>query len=90
MTEHVIERSLFRGPMDELELLLSKIRDSEDLIERAEAFYAEKSREWSDGMMITFEKFLERKRDQVYCEQHLAEQMGWRIALDKDPNDVDI
>lgn len=76
--------------MDDLELLLTKISDSEDLIERAEAFYAEKHREWSDGVCITFEKFLERKRDQVHFERHLAEQMGWSIALDRDPNDLDI
>lgn len=76
--------------MDELEQLLAKIRESEDLIERAENFYQEHHLDWSDGVQMSFEKFLERKREQVYCEQHLAEKMGWNIALDRYRQDLDI
>jgi hypothetical protein len=72
----------------ELTDLLKRIHEAEDLVDRAEVFFAEKSREWSDGVVITFEKFLERKRDQIYFEQSLAEQMGWRIALEREPNDI--
>lgn len=72
--------------VDEITLLVNKISDSEDLIERAEAFYAEHSHEWSDGVAAYFEIFLERKRDQVHYEKHLLERMGWRVALEQDPD----
>lgn len=82
MRELVIERGLFRGPMDELDLLLAKIRDAEDFVARAEAYFKEHSADWSDGVAAYFEIFLERKREQIYHEQSLAEKMGWHIALD--------
>lgn len=74
----------------ELTQLLDKIAESEDLIERAEVFAAEHSNEWSVGVAAYFEIFLERKRDQVYFEKHLVERMGWRIALNQDPDVPDI
>lgn len=70
--------------MDELTLLLDKIRASEDLVERAEIYFAEKSHQWSDGVAMEFEKFLERKRDQIHYEYHLLERMGWKVALGHD------
>lgn len=70
--------------MDELALLLDKIHASEDLVERAEAFFKEKSSNWSDGVAMQFEKFLERKRDQIHYEQYRAECMGWKLALEED------
>lgn len=76
--------------MDEVALLLAKIRKSEDLIERAEAYFNEHHRDWSDGVALYFERFLERKREQVYFEQHLVEKMGWNIALDRYSTDTDI
>jgi len=70
--------------IDEIQLLLDKIQTSEDLIERAEAFYAEKSRNWSVGVAAQFEIYLERKRDQIHHEYHLLERMGWKHALGHD------
>lgn len=70
--------------IDEIQLLLDKIHASEDLVERAEAFFAEKNKQWSDGVAMEFEKFLERKRDQIHYEYHLLERMGWKVALGHD------
>lgn len=76
--------------MNELQLLLAKIRESEDLIDRAETYFHEHHRDWSDGVGAYFEILLERKRDQVYYEKHLVEKLGWNIALDHDSQDLDI
>lgn len=76
--------------MTELELLLTKINISEDLIERAEKFYREKHKEWSDGVAAQFEIFLERKRDQILYEKERVETMGWNVALGHWPPRMDI
>lgn len=76
--------------MDELEHLLSKIRNSEDLIDRAEAYFREHRGDWSDGVAAYFEIFLERKREQVHFEYELVEKMGRNIALDRYPRGPDI
>jgi len=69
----------------EIAWLLAKISESEDFINRAEKFFAEKHRDWSDEAVISFEKFLERKREQVYCEQTLVEKLGWSVAMNRSP-----
>jgi hypothetical protein len=69
--------------IDELSWLLDKISTSEDFLDRAEAYFHERSHEWSDGVAIQIELFLERKRQQVYCEQNLVERIGWDIALER-------
>lgn len=76
--------------IDEIQLLLDKIQQGEDLIERAEAYFKEKSSGWSDGVAAAFEIFLERKRDQIHYEKHLLERMGWRVALEQDQDVPDI
>lgn len=76
--------------MDELTLLLLKITDSEDFIDRAERFYAAKHSDWSDGVAAAFEKFLERKRDQILYEKERVETMGWNMALGHWPPRMDI
>lgn len=70
--------------IDEIQLLVDKIREGEDLIERAEAYFKEKSSGWSDGVAAAFEIYLERKRDQIHYEKHLLERMGWKHALGHD------
>lgn len=80
----------FNEAMDELAMLLDKIEVDEDLIERLELFYAERLEDWSDEFIAHFEKFLERKREQLYFEQTRAERLGWRIALEHDPDGLDI
>lgn len=76
--------------MNELELLLLKITDSEDLVDRAERFYKTKRKEWADDMQIAFEMFLERKRSQICDEKHRVEKMGWNMALGHWPPRMDI
>jgi hypothetical protein len=76
--------------MTELELLLCKITDSEDFVDRAERFFAEKSDQWSPGVQVSFEKFLERKRDQIYYERDRAQKMGWNMAVGLWPPRMDI
>lgn len=74
----------------ELADLLVKIEESEDFLSRAEAFFAKRNHEWSLEFTMGYEKFLERKREQICFEQHVAEKMAWRIALEQDAEQPDI
>lgn len=76
--------------MTELEQLLLRITDSEDFIDRAERFFKENSKEWSDELAISFESFLENKREQVWYEKVRVERMGWNVALGTWPPRMDI
>ena len=76
--------------MDDLTRLLLRITDSEDFIDRAERFFAEKRNDWSSDLTTAFEKFLERKREQVATERDRAEKLGWNIALGTYPPRMDI
>lgn len=82
--------AIFGEAVDELALLLSKIHADEDLIARAEAYFRDCRHRWSDGVVAHFEIFLERKRDQIHYEKHRADKMGWAIALEHYPQDLDI
>lgn len=70
--------------------LMEKIEVAEDFVRRAEDFFAEKQDDWSFEAAISFEKFLERKREQIYLDQSLAEKMAWKIALEQDDGQPDI
>lgn len=76
--------------MNELERLLLRITDMEDLVDCAEQFFAERSPEWSAEFTARFEIYLERKRDQIFYEKNLVEKMGWNMALGHWPPRMDI
>lgn len=70
--------------IDELILLLDKIAEDEDLINRAEEYFIQYHRLWSGDVAAYFEDMLERKRDQLYYEKDRLEKMGQAIATDRD------
>lgn len=74
----------------ELVWLLEKISTSEDFIERAEEYFNEKSDDWPYELAVSFEKFLERKREQIYFEREVSHNLGLKIALGKYPPGLDI
>jgi hypothetical protein len=76
--------------INELTLLLEKVRTSEDLLHRAEAFYLEHVDEWSTDFATYFKDMLERKRDQVYYEWYRVGQMGDAVAAGRDMRRIDI
>lgn len=75
---------------DELVLLLERIHESEDFVERAEAYFKKRSADWPVGLAANFEIFLERKRDQILYEKERAEKMGSYISLDLPPQGIDV
>lgn len=71
------------APIDELALLLEKVRVAEDLIQRAEVFLYTRKDQWAPVLVANFEDMLERKRDQLDYEWHLVKKMGMKIATDR-------
>lgn len=84
-----IQEHMFGHAVDELNLLLAKIRESEDFVRRAELYFQRNSHRWSDAVAVHFEVFLERKRDQILYEKERAERMGQAIALRQYPRGMD-
>lgn len=68
----------------ELVWLTQKVKKSEALIESAEAFFEEKQRHWSRDVVGYFFDALQRKKDQLYYEQHVLEKLAWQIAMERD------
>jgi hypothetical protein len=74
----------------EVSVLLRKVQDSEDLVERAQAFYDEFSHQWSEGVSAYFQDYLERKKDQIDYEWYRVGRMGDAIAGGRNYKWVDI
>lgn len=70
----------------ELVWLTKKVKVDEDLIERAEAYFDEHQHLWSRGVLYSFLNLLERKKDQLYYEQHQLEMLAWRIVENRENN----
>lgn len=81
---------MYEPIVDEIALLLDKISASEAFLDKAEEYFRTHKHLWSDGVIAYFEIFMERKREQVYFEQNLVEQMGWRAALEPEVPGPDI
>lgn len=71
--------------IDMLGRLVLRINKAKDLLDRAEAYFEEHHREWSDGVAGEFQDLLEAKRDMIDYELHRVERMGWDIVLHRNP-----
>lgn len=76
--------------IDELLLLLNKIGAGEHLLDQAEEYYAEYHQQWSSEVAAYFRDMLERKKELIDYEWHRVYKMGLAIALDRDPDQLDI
>jgi hypothetical protein len=65
--------------VEELSHLLHRIARSESLVERAEAYYAEKQPSMSPKLEPYFLDWLERKRDQIEYEWSRVDKLGREI-----------
>lgn len=61
-------------------VLLNKVIESEDLVQRAEQYYDEQGHTWSPGLAAYFRDLLERKKDQIHYEWYRVNKMGMEIA----------
>lgn len=74
----------------ELVWLLEKIKRDEDLIQRAEAFYAQRGKNFSRGVASYFEDMMMRKKEQLDFEKYRAERLGWQIAAGRGEPQLEI
>lgn len=70
----------------ELVWLTKKVKADEDLIEKAEEYFDENQHRWSRGVLYSFMNMLERKKDQLYYEQHRLEMLAWKIVEARERN----
>jgi hypothetical protein len=75
---------------EELLRRLDRLARLEALVQRAEVFYAEQHHDWPGGMCAIFQDLLEAKKDLVNYETHQVEKLGSMIALDRDPEALNI
>lgn len=68
----------------ELAWLTKKLAASERRVADAEAYFKEHSHRWSKGVTDYFLYMLERKKDQLYYEQHRHEKLAWKVILERD------
>jgi hypothetical protein len=68
----------------ELAWLTKKLKASESLLERAQAYFANHHEEWSKGVTAYFMDMLMRKQDQLYYEQHRHEELAWQLVMERD------
>lgn len=76
--------------IQELQRLQTKILASEDFVARVEEYFSQNKHRWSDEVIMGFEIYLERKRDQIYYEHSLAEKLAWKIALHPYVSELDL
>lgn len=70
----------------ELAWLTKKLKENESLLAGAEEYFEEYHHRWSKGVTAYFMDMLERKRDQLYYEQHRHEKLAWRLVMERDAN----
>lgn len=70
----------------ELVWLTKKVKADESLIQRAEDFFDAKQYLWSRDVLAYFLDMLERKKEQLYYEQHRLEKLAWQIVMERDAN----
>lgn len=70
--------------------LLYRIKHSESLVQRAEAFYERCHHDWSREARGHFLDVIERKKDQIAYEWDQVFRMGTAIASGRDPHQPDI
>jgi hypothetical protein len=64
--------------------LLRKVRESEDFVQRAEAYFQEHQFDMSEEIAGRFLDTLERKKDQIHYEWWVIGQMGDAIAAGRE------
>lgn len=71
----------------ELLWLEQKLKRDEALIKKAETYFKEKQHLWSRGVLEYFFTTLERKKEQLFYEQHRQEKLAWQIIMERDANE---
>lgn len=74
----------------EVSHLLSKVRESEKFVERAEEYFQDHQFNMSVEVAGAFLDALERKKDQIHYEWYLIGQMGDRIAAGREHEATDL
>lgn len=64
----------------EISRLLHRVKESEDVLYKAELYYQEHYYEFSKEFAAYFQDMLERKRDQIEYEYYRIKRMGEAIA----------
>lgn len=70
----------------ELAWLVKKVKDNENLVERAEDYFEENHHRWSKEVTAYFLDMLEKMKDQLYYEQHRLEKLAWKLEMDRENN----
>jgi hypothetical protein len=68
----------------ELVWLTKKVKTSESLIERAQAYFDEHRFRWPREIEAEFFFRLERMKDQLYFEQSQLEKLAWQIHEERE------
>lgn len=68
----------------EIAWLTRKVKADTGFVKRAEEYFEANQHRWSREVVGRFFDALERKKEQLYYEQHMLEKRAWELVMERD------